>query len=144
MLCSISIAAGLASCGTSSDSNSATEEDKGVCEEFLSWANRSTNLLSTWLNQRDALEGTAAGFQQAMNLGESMTVTSTKAALAADAISGAGKKRFEKVESTFEVAALAIAVRGGSLGEAEVELITDAIDALTSVSEYCGVGTSEE
>ena len=126
----------LSACGSSKVS----KEDAAGCKELAANATQTINDISSWMNQQPSTEGTRAGFDAALEIGNTMIETSEKAKeLSSKASSKATKKIFDAIEASFKKAAIAIASRGGSFESGEMDLLKKAVGTAEDMSKFCGI-----
>jgi len=131
----------VASCGSSS--SGASKEDAAACEEFALVATSTINDMTSWIQDREDIEGTSEGFQASLAIAESMLTASSKAAeFSTKGSSKSAKKLFSAAETAFDEAGNAVAMRGGSLGPSEEALIKKAVESASEIGDFCGFGKS--
>lgn len=128
----------LSACGFVPGFGSATEGDKRLCEAFEVVYVREIETATFFVNNQPALEGSRAGFDAAMAFGYAADEIASAARTAAESASRRGKELFSELADAHADAALAVAMRGGSLGPSEIQKIDAMVRTAENISEFCG------
>jgi hypothetical protein len=128
------------SCSTSSDSK-ANEQDLELCDRWFAKYGSEERVIVNFIENYEVREGTRAGFDAAIAAATSLEGLATLAAERTASLSKNGKDFFSDIETAFSEASTSIALKGGSIGPDQVELLNEVVVATETLKTFCNPPT---